>query len=75
MAKSPYTPEWKITTIKKYLPGEGSYEKLAVAYGIGSKALKNWVHRYKEQGAAGFYRAAGNANYSDVPAAGYLIIF
>lgn len=34
MAKSPYTPEWKITIIKKYLSGEGSYERLeeAAAY-------------------------------------------
>ena len=64
MAKSPYTPEWKITIIKKYLSGEGSYERLADAYGIGSKTLKDWVHRYKEQGAAGFYRAEGNAHYS-----------
>ena len=64
MAKSPYTPEWKITIIKKYLSGEGSYERLADAYGIGSKTLKDWVHRYKEQGAVGFYRAEGNAHYS-----------
>ena len=64
MSKSPYTPEWKITIIKKYLSGEGSYERLADAYGIGSKTLKDWVHRYKEQGAVGFYRAEGNAHYS-----------
>ena len=63
MSKSPYTPEWKITIIKKYLSGEGSYERIADAYGIGSKTLKDWVHRYKEQGAAGFYRTAGNSHY------------
>ena len=44
MAKSAYTPEWKIRIIKKYLSGEGSYERLADAYGIGSKTLKDWVH-------------------------------
>ena len=64
MAKSPHTPEWKITVIKKYLSGEGSYERLAVAYGIGSKTLKEWVHRYQEHGASAFYRTAGNAHYS-----------
>lgn len=64
MAKSPHTTEWKIAIIKKYLTGEGSYESIANAYGIGETTLKGWVHRYKEQGDVGFYRTAGNAHYS-----------
>lgn len=64
MSKSPHTPEWKITIVKKYLSGEGSYERIANLYGIGSSTLKGWVCRYKEQGPAGFYRTRGNAHYS-----------
>lgn len=64
MAKSPHTPEWKIAIVEKYLSGENSIRELAKAYRIGYTTLKNWVYRYKEQGAAGFYRAEGNANYS-----------
>ena len=64
MAKSPHTKEWKIAIIKKDLKGEGSYESITNAYGIGKTTLKGGVHRYKEQGDAGFYRTAGNAHYS-----------
>lgn len=64
MSKSPHTPEWKITIVKKYLSGEGSYERIANAHGIGRRTLREWVHRYKEQGSAGFYRTVGNAHYS-----------
>lgn len=64
MAKSPHTPEWKIAIVKKYLSGENSIRELAKTYKIGYTTLKNWVYRYKEQGAAGFYRAEGNAHYS-----------
>lgn len=64
MSKSPHTPEWKITIIKKYLSGEGSYESLARAHKIGKRTLRDWVCRYQEQGASIFYRTAGNAHYS-----------
>ena len=64
MSKSPHTPEWKIKIIKKYLSGEGSYESLARAYGIGKRTLRDWVCRYQEHGATVFYQTAGNAHYS-----------
>lgn len=64
MSKSSHTTERKLTIIKKYLSGEGSYESLARAYGIGITTLFGWVQRYKEQGVAGFCRTAGNAHYS-----------
>ena len=64
MSKSPHTPEWKITIVKKYLSGEGSYERIANTHGIGDRTLRDWVRRYKEQGSAGFYRPRGNAHYS-----------
>lgn len=64
MGKSPYTPEWKIAIVNKYLSGEGSYEIIAGRYGISSRAVKNWVRLYQDQGAGGFYRTIGNAHYS-----------
>ena len=64
MAKSQNTPEWKITIVKKYLSGEGSYATLAKAYSIGEKTLKDWVYKYREQGGAGFRSGTGNRNYT-----------
>ena len=64
MFKSPHTPEWKITIVKKYLSGEGSYERIANTHGIGDRTLREWDRRYKEQGSAGCYRTVGNAHYS-----------
>ena len=64
MPKSQYTAEMKIIMVKKYLTGEGSYESIANAYGIGKTSLTDWVRRYKEQGAAGLYRTTGNVHYS-----------
>ena len=63
MAKSQNTPEWKITIVKKYLSGEGSYATLAKAYSIGETTLKDWVYKYREQGGAGFRSGTGNRNY------------
>ena len=64
MSKSPHTPEWKIKIIKKYLSGEGSYESLARAHGIGKRTLIDWVRRYQEHGTSVFYRTTGSAHYS-----------
>ena len=64
MSKSKHTTEWKIEIVKKYLSGEGSYARLAKAYGIGEKTLRDWVHRYREQGETGFRYRTGNNHYS-----------
>ena len=50
MSKSKHTAECKIEIVKKYLSGEGSYARLAAAYGMGEKTLRDWVHRYRERG-------------------------
>ena len=63
MAKSPTTPEFKIQLCEKYLSGEGSYQSLATEHGIGATSLIRWVAKYREQGAACFYRLPGNARY------------
>lgn len=64
MSKSKHTAEWKIEIVKKYLSGEGSYAALARAHKIGEKTLKDWVHRYREQGETSFCRGTGNNHYS-----------
>ena len=64
MSKSQHTPEWKITIVKKYLSGEGSYDSIARAYGIDKRTLRDWVRRYQEHGASVFYPTVGNVHYS-----------
>ena len=64
MSKSQHTPEWKITIVKKYLSGEGSYDSIARAHGIDKRTLIDWVHRYQEHGASVFYPTVGNVHYS-----------
>ena len=64
MSKSKHTAEWKIEVVKKYLAGEGSYATIAAMHSIGEKTLKDWVHRYREQGETGFWRGTGNKHYS-----------
>ena len=64
MSKSQHTPEWKITIVKKYLSGEGSYDSIARAHGIDKRTLIDWVHRYQEHGASVFYPTVVNFQYS-----------
>ena len=64
MSKSKHTAERKIEIVRKYLSGEGSYAALARAHKIGEKTLKDWVHRYREQGETGFCCGTGNNHYS-----------
>ena len=64
MSRSKHSAEWKIEIVKKYLSGEGSYERISQSYGIGAKTLKDWVHKYREQGVVGFWKGTGNRHYS-----------
>jgi len=64
MSKSPHSAEWKLKVIEKYLSGKGSYDYLAKMHGIGSKTLREWVLKYREQGASCFAKKQGNAHYS-----------
>ena len=64
MSKSKHSAEWKIALVKKYLSGEGSYDNLAHANGVGSTSLKRWVLKYREQKENGFVRGIGNKHYS-----------
>ena len=64
MSKSPHNVEWKLKIIEEYLSGQGSYDYLAKMHGIGSKTFRDWVHKYREQGASCFVKRQGNAHYS-----------
>ncbi|NLM62477.1 MAG: transposase [Clostridiales bacterium] len=64
MGKSPHSAEWKLRIINEYLSGRGSYDSLAQMYGIDSRTLRAWVHKYLEQGASCFVKREGNAHYS-----------
>ena len=64
MSKRKHSPEWMLARVQEYLDGKGSYEKLASANEIGSKTLKDWVHKYREQGSTVFYKQSGNAHYA-----------
>ena len=64
MSKSKHSAEWKIALAMKYLSGEGSYDNLAHANGVGSTSLKRWVLKYREQKENGFVREIGNKHYS-----------
>ena len=55
MSATKHPPEWKISLVKKYLSGEGSYDFLAEANGISGETLRRWVLRYQEHGEAGFF--------------------
>ncbi|AGA68012.1 transposase [Desulfitobacterium dichloroeliminans LMG P-21439] len=64
MAKSPHNAEWKLRIVEEYLSGQGSYESLAKTYGIGETTLKDWIRKYREQGAVCFVKGEGNAHYN-----------
>ena len=63
MAKRKHPPEWILERIEEYLAGKGSYREIAVANGISDKILKDWVHKYKEQGAEAFAARQNNKRY------------
>jgi len=64
MAKRKHSPEWILERIEEYLAGKGSYRQIAAANKISDKILKDWVHKYKEQGAGVFATGQGNKRYS-----------
>ena len=64
MAKRKHTSEWMLERIEEYLTGKGSYREIASANGISDTILKDWVHKYKEQGAEVFITGQGNKRYS-----------
>lgn len=64
MSKRRHSAEWILARVQEYLDGKGSYDTLSAASGIGSKTLKDWVHKYREQGPDAFCKQSGNAHYT-----------
>jgi transposase-like protein len=64
MPKRKHSPEWMMNRVEDYLSGSGSCRDIATANGIGATTLRHWIYRYREQGAAGFTKKGGNAEYN-----------
>lgn len=64
MSKAKYTVELKLNIVKEYLSGAGSYNTLATKHGVGSTALKSWVHTFQAQGEAGLQPRRFHSSYS-----------
>ena len=56
--------EEKITAIREYLSGKGSYERIAKKYEIGTTTLKEMVAAYELQGAEVLKNTHKNKRYS-----------
>lgn len=64
MAKSKYSPEWKLARIQEYLDGKGSFGSIALLYGITKTTLQEWFYKYQEHGISAFVDKKGNSHYS-----------
>lgn len=64
MAKSKYSPEWKLARIQEYLDGKGSFGSISHLYGINETTLRRWICKYKEQGISAFLIKRENSHYS-----------
>jgi transposase-like protein len=53
-----------LARVREYLSGEGSLDTIAVANGMSLTTLKDWVHKYREQGETAFAVKNGNTHYS-----------
>lgn len=64
MAKKKHSVEWMLERVNEYLNGEGSYDSIAKANGIGHATLVRWVAAYRFRGIEAFSESGGNNNYS-----------
>lgn len=64
MHKSKVTPEQRITAVKAYLAGKGSYRTIANRFGVNHACLEEWVKQYKENGVWAFQVQDHNTVYS-----------
>ena len=64
MARSKYSPAFKVTIAKAYLSGEGSQRSLAAQYGVSYSTVEDWALKYKEHGEQCFENCLGNSSYS-----------
>jgi transposase len=65
MGKATYSAEWRANVSREYLSGVASSYELSSIYNVGSKTIRRWAKRYKEQGINAFCRGYGNSSYSN----------
>ncbi len=65
MAKRKHSAEWMLERVNEYLNGEGSYDSIAKANGIGHSTLMRWVAAYRFRGIKAFSKGSGNNSYSN----------
>ena len=64
MVRRRHTPEWMQERVEEYLSGKASIKTIAREHEIGVTTLKDWVHKYREQGISSFLERGGNTHYS-----------
>ena len=64
MSRRKHGTEWMLERVREYLAEKGTYETIAKANGISSRTLRDWVHKYREQGTSAFCERVGNRQYS-----------
>lgn len=63
--KTKHTEEQRIKAVEEYINGEGSYEKIAKKYGMGTTTLQDYVRRAKAEGIDKLHISSKNKKYSE----------
>ena len=64
MPKSKLTNQERISAVKEYLNGQGSYKTIAEKYGIRPSSLQTSVALFQSQGEAALLSSSKNTHYS-----------
>lgn len=62
--KSKHSKELKLSIVKRYLDGEGSYESLAKEINVYGSTVESWVKKYKSYGEIAFDLMKKNNSYT-----------
>lgn len=62
--KSQYSKELKLSIVKRYLDGEGSYKSLAKEINTTESVVRNWIKKYQAFGENVFDASFKNASYT-----------
>lgn len=62
--KDKISPKLKIQAVLEYMNGNGSFQSIALAYGVGRTSFRKWVAKYKAQGETAFINNGRNSSYS-----------
>ena len=62
--KIKYSKELKLSIIRRYLNGEGSYKSLGDEIGIDKSCIRKWVIKYQAFGESVFNESHSNPSYT-----------